>query len=76
VQEITVTILGTVYDDYFNEVISWYGTASLGAKAAVRIDWSSLSADQAWTLFDRTVLRVDYDSFQLWGGTPGPSSSP
>jgi hypothetical protein len=76
VQEVTVTVLGTVYDDYFDQVISWYGTASLGAKAAPRFDWRSLSADQAWTLFDRTLLRVDYDSFQLWGGTPGPSSSP
>jgi hypothetical protein len=65
-----------VFDDYYDQVISWYGTADLAAKAAAQVDWSRVSADQAWTtIFARTLLRVDYDSFQLWDATPSASSS-
>jgi hypothetical protein len=75
VQDVTVTILGPVFDDYFDQIISWYGTAALAAKAAAQVDWHSVSADQAWDMFAQTSLRVDYDSFQLWGQTPSASPS-
>jgi hypothetical protein len=75
-QDVTVTILGPVFDDYYDQVISWYGTADLAAKAAAHVDWRRVSADQAWTsIFARTLLRVDYNSFQLWDATPSASSS-
>ena len=76
VQDVTVTILGPVFDDYFDQVTSWYGTAALAAAAAAQVDWHSVSADQAWAMFARTLLRVDYDSFQLWDQTPVASPSP
>lgn len=74
-QEITVTILGPVFDDYFDQIISWYGTASLEAGAAAQVDWRNLTVDAAWNRFQRTQLRVDFGSFQLYGTTPVPSTS-
>jgi hypothetical protein len=74
-QNVTVIILGPVLDDYFDQIISWYGTATLAASAAARLDWSALGADQAWTLFDNTQLRVNFDTFQGWGITPVPTAS-
>jgi hypothetical protein len=74
-QEITVTILGPVFDDYFDQIISWYGTASLEAGAAAQVDWRNLTVDAAWNRFQRTQLRVDFGSFQLYGTTPVPTTS-
>lgn len=74
-QEVTVTILGPVFDDYFDQIISWYGTASLEAGTAARIDWRDLGVDAAWNQFQRTQLRVDYGSFQLYGTTPVPTTA-
>ncbi len=76
VQDVTVMILGPVYDDYDDQVISWYGTADLGAKAASGFDWTRLSADKAWNMFDNTSLREAYAPFEGWGVTPVPTSSP
>jgi hypothetical protein len=73
--EITVTILGPVFDDYFDQIISWYGTASLEAGVAAQVDWRNLSVDAAWNRFQRTQLRVDFGSFQLYGTTPVPTTS-
>jgi hypothetical protein len=75
-QEVTVTILGPMYDDYFDQIISWYGTASLEAGIADHVDWRNLSADAAWNQFQRTQLRVDFAPFELYGTTPVPTSSP
>jgi hypothetical protein len=74
-QEVTVTILGPMYDDYYDQIISWYGTASLEAGVADKVDWRNLSADAAWNQFQRTQLRVDFASFQLYGTTPVPTTS-
>jgi phage-related tail fiber protein len=74
-QEVTVTILGPVFDDYFDQIISWYGTASLEASSAAQIDWRGLGVDAAWNRFQRTQLRVDYGSFQLYGTTPVPTTA-
>jgi hypothetical protein len=74
-KEVTVTILGPVFDDYFDQIISWYGTASLEAGAAAEVDWRNLSVDAAWNRFQRTQLRVDFGSFQLYGTTPVPTTS-
>ena len=74
-QEITVTILGPVFDDYFDQIISWYGTASLEAGSAAQVDWRNLTVDAAWNRFQRTQLRVDFGSFQLYGTTPVPTTS-
>jgi hypothetical protein len=74
-KEVAVTILGPVFDDYFDQIISWYGTASLEAGAAAQIDWRNLGVDAAWNRFERTLLRVNYGSFQLYGTTPVPNTS-
>jgi hypothetical protein len=74
-QEVTVTILGPMFDDYFDQIISWYGTASLEADVADQIDWRNLTVDAAWNRFQRTQLRVDFAPFQLYGTTPVPTAS-
>jgi hypothetical protein len=74
-QEVTVTILGPVLDDYFDQIIAWYGTASLEAAAAAQVDWRSLPVDAAWNRFQRTQLRIDFAPFQLYGTTPVPTTS-
>jgi hypothetical protein len=74
-KEATVTILGPMFDDYFDQIISWYGMASLEAGAAAQVDWRSLTADAAWNRLQRTQLRVDFAPFQLYGTTPVPTIS-
>jgi hypothetical protein len=75
-QEVRVTILGPMYDDYFDQIISWYGTASLEAGVADQVDWRNLAADAAWNQFQRTQLRIDFAPFQLYGTTPVATTSP
>jgi hypothetical protein len=76
VQSVTVTILGPVFDDYDDQITSWYGTAQLGTKAASRFDWTRMSADEAWTMFANTSLRENYGPFEGWGLTPVATASP
>jgi hypothetical protein len=73
-RDVTVTILGPVLDDYYDRIISWYGTADLLAANAAKLAWGKLSADAAWNLFGKTALRVDYASYQQYGATPSPAS--
>lgn len=75
VQDVTVTILGPMFDDYYDRIISWYGTAHLGAEAASRFDWTGVSIDEAWIMFDRTLLQTEYAPSQLYLVTPAPTSS-
>ena len=75
VQDVTVTILGPMFDDYYDRIISWYGTAHLGAETASRFDWAGVSVDEAWMMFDRTLLQTEYAPSQLYLVTPAPTSS-
>jgi hypothetical protein len=76
VQGVTVTILGPTFDDYYDRTTSWYGTAHLTAAAASRFDWGGVSADEAWTMFDRTLLQTLYAPDQTYIVPPAPTSTP
>ncbi len=72
-REVKVTILGPVYDDYYDLVTEWYGGADLKAATAQQFNWRTLDADSAWSRYDVVWLRVDYGSFQQYGApTPIP----
>lgn len=72
---VKVSILGPIYDDYFDLITDWYGVADLTFVTAAKLDWAGLSADRAWAVYDSAVVRQVYAPFQVWGG-PTPTSTP
>jgi hypothetical protein len=58
--KVTVIVLGQALDDYAGVITSAYAEADLIASHASGINWSSLSADQAWTRYDNEFLRPTY----------------
>lgn len=57
--EVTVSVVGPIYDDYADLVSGSYGAAVLKAPAVARLDWASLSPDAAWEVYG-VWLRPDY----------------
>jgi hypothetical protein len=48
--------------------------ADLTAATAAKLDWSALTADGAWSVYDNVSLRKAYAPFQDWGApTPTPA---
>ncbi|HKB46312.1 MAG TPA: hypothetical protein VKC57_01350 [Ktedonobacterales bacterium] len=72
---VKVSILGPMYDDYFDLITDWYGVADLTSATAAKLDWARLSADNAWAVYDSAVVRQVYAPFQFWGG-PTPTPTP
>lgn len=57
--DVTVQVIGPIYDDYADLVSASYGAAVLKAPAAATLDWASLSPDAAWNVYG-VWLRPDY----------------
>ena len=57
--DVTVQVIGPIYDDYADLVSASYGAAVLKAPAAATLDWASLSPDAAWDVYG-VWLRPDY----------------
>lgn len=57
--EVTVSVVGPIYDDYADLVSGSYGAAVLKAPAAAKLDWASLNPDAAWAAYG-VWLRPDY----------------
>lgn len=57
--EVTVSVVGPIYDDYADLISGSYGAAVLKAPAAAKLDWAGLSPDAAWAIYG-IWLRPDY----------------
>lgn len=57
--DVTVQVIGPIYDDYADLVSASYGAAVLKAPAAARLDWAGLGPDAAWDVYG-VWLRPDY----------------
>jgi hypothetical protein len=69
--KVTVIVLGQALDDYASVITSAYAEADLTAQHARSIDWSSITADQAWARYDHEFLRPTYTPDWIY---PPPSS--
>ena len=58
--KVTVIVLGQALDDYASVITSAYAEADITSSHASAINWSSLSADQAWSRYDDEFLRPTY----------------
>jgi hypothetical protein len=59
-RQVTVLVLGPVYDDYGDATTDTYGTALLTASTAARFDWRGVNPDSAWEAYDVVFLRPTY----------------
>lgn len=57
--DVTVTVVGPIYDDYADLTSGPYGAAVLKADTAAKLDWVSLSPDTAWDVYG-VFLRAAY----------------
>ncbi len=58
--KVTVLVQGQALDDYSSVITSAYAEADITAQHAKGVAWSTISAEQAWTLYDQTFLRPTY----------------
>jgi hypothetical protein len=66
--ETKVVVQGPIQDEYADIITQPYGVVTLEASVAQKIDWKTVSADQAWQAYDHEFLR---DSFVLSDSVPG-----
>lgn len=59
--EVVVTVVGPIYDDYADLTTGAYGAVDLKAATAAKLTWASLSPDAAWDVY-QVWLRPAYRS--------------
>lgn len=69
--KVTVIVLGQALDDYAEIISSAYAAADITAQHARSINWSMITVDQAWALYDHEFLRPTYTPDWVY---PPPSS--
>ena len=57
--EVTIVVLGPMLDEYDNLTNNVYGSAIVEPETDARLDWTQLTADSAWPLYDHVFL-CDY----------------
>lgn len=59
--EVVVTVVGPIYDDYADLTTGAYGAVDLKAATAAKLAWASLNPDTAWNVY-QVWLRPAYRS--------------
>jgi hypothetical protein len=57
---VTVIVLGNTVDDYADPIVAAYAASVMSAASAKYIEWSAISATQAWAKYDYVFLRPTY----------------
>jgi hypothetical protein len=68
--QVTVAVLGPIYDDYAELITRGYGGAILSSARASQLAWASLDADSAWGYYDQTWLSSEFAPNQRFQATP------
>jgi hypothetical protein len=76
-RQATVVILGPAKDEYNAIINQLYGYAVVNESTARRVSWASATADSAWSAYDKTYLRPDFDLFDdIPPAPPAPTATP
>lgn len=59
-EQVAVVVMGQVLDDYSSVITSAYAAAVMSAQTARGVDWTAVSAAQAWQAYDTVFLRPTY----------------
>ena len=58
--KVTVIVLGQALDDYADVITSAYAAVDITTQHANSVDWSTITPEKAWTLYDHEFLRPTY----------------
>lgn len=70
--KVIVTVLGQALDDYGEVITSAYAAATLTSAHASGVQWSTTTADAAWSRYDEAFLRPLYGSDWMYPHPPAP----
>ncbi len=62
-RQATVIIQGPTKDEYNDIINQWYGIAVVKVATARRLSWASATPESAWSAYDQTFLREQFDLF-------------
>jgi hypothetical protein len=60
--EVTVTVQGPYQDPYSGLITAAYGVATVEARTAQRLSWTTTSIDAAWQAYDHVFLREIFET--------------
>jgi hypothetical protein len=75
---VTVRVVGPMFDDYADPIVSGYGGATLHAASASRLRWSALDPETAWSRYDTVWLETEFAPNQVYCALPAcvPTATP
>ena len=62
-RQTTVVIVGPTKDEYNAIINQLYGYAVVNQSTARRVPWASATPESAWSAYDKTYLRPEFDLF-------------
>lgn len=62
-RQATVVILGPTKDEYNAIINQLYGYAVVNESTARRVSWASVTPESAWSAYDQSYLRPEFDLF-------------
>lgn len=75
-RQTTVVIVGPTKDEYNAIINQLYGFAVVNESTARRVSWTSATPDSAWSAYDQTYLRPEFDLFdEIPPAPPAPTAT-